>query len=83
MTRKIGNTSRSSSQARSDPAIPPVEYLDQATARIDTAIARANREIDLIRECRTRLIADVVTGKLDVRGYNVVKESDDTAPPGG
>ncbi len=26
-----------------------------------------NREIDLIREYRTRLIADVVTGKLDVR----------------
>ena len=25
------------------------------------------REIDLLREYRTRLIADVVTGKLDVR----------------
>ena len=25
-------------------------------------------EIDLIREYRTRLMADVVTGKLDVRG---------------
>lgn len=28
---------------------------------------RAAREIELIREYRTRLIADVVTGKLDVR----------------
>ena len=27
----------------------------------------ARREIDLLREYRTRLIADVVTGKLDVR----------------
>ena len=27
----------------------------------------AQREIDLIREYRTRLIADVVTGKVDVR----------------
>lgn len=44
-----------------------VEYLDQATAEIDTAIARANREIELLDEYRTRLIADVVTGKLDVR----------------
>ena len=26
-----------------------------------------NREIELIREYRTRLIADVVTGQLDVR----------------
>ncbi len=44
-----------------------VEYLDQATSDIDTAITRANREIDLLNEYRTRLIADVVTGKLDVR----------------
>ena len=29
---------------------------------------RAEREVDLIRDYRTRLIADVVTGKLDVRG---------------
>ena len=44
-----------------------VEYLDKATANIDAAIARARREIDLLNEYRTRLIADVVTGKLDVR----------------
>jgi len=34
---------------------------------IDKAASRARREIDLLREYRTRLIADVVTGKLDVR----------------
>ena len=44
-----------------------VEYLDKATANIDAAIARTRREIDLLNEYRTRLIADVVTGKLDVR----------------
>jgi len=44
-----------------------VEYLDQATADIDTTITRAEREIELLNEYRTRLIADVVTGKLDVR----------------
>ena len=55
-------------------AIPPlpeqtaiVDYLDEATANIDAAIARARRQIELLREYRTRLIADVVTGKLDVR----------------
>ena len=31
------------------------------------AIAGARREVALLREYRTRLIADVVTGKLDVR----------------
>ena len=44
-----------------------VEYLDQATAAIDTAIARVRREIALLDEYRARLIADVVTGRLDVR----------------
>jgi len=44
-----------------------VEYLDRATADIDTAISSAEREIGLLDEYRTRLIADVVTGKLDVR----------------
>lgn len=33
---------------------------------IDTAIFRLEREIGLLREYRTRLVADVVTGKLDV-----------------
>jgi type I restriction enzyme S subunit len=42
-------------------------YVDRATAPIGTAIARFEREITLLREYRTRLTADVVTGKLDVR----------------
>jgi type I restriction enzyme S subunit len=33
----------------------------------EVTVQRADREIDLLREYRTRLIADVVTGKLDVR----------------
>ena len=45
-----------------------VEYLDKTTADIDAAIGRARRQIELLREYRTRLIADVVTGKLDVSG---------------
>ena len=43
------------------------QYINNATHSIDVAVERAQREIDLIREYRTRLIADVVTGKLDVR----------------
>lgn len=41
------------------------------TAEIDQAIARANREIELMREYRARLISDVVTGQVDVRGIEV------------
>lgn len=54
--------------------VPPAEeqesiarHIDEATAELNETIRCANREIDLIREYRTRLIADVVTGKLDVR----------------
>jgi type I restriction enzyme S subunit len=45
-----------------------VAYLDDATCKIDRAVAGAQREVDLLREYRSRLISDVVTGKLDVRG---------------
>jgi type I restriction enzyme, S subunit len=55
--------------------IPPAEeqeriisQLGNETASLQEIIARAQRQINLIREYRTRLIADVVTGKLDVRG---------------
>ncbi len=46
-----------------------VRHIDQATATLNHALRRAAREIELIQEFRTRLIADVVTGKLDVRGF--------------
>ena len=44
-----------------------VRYLDKVTSEIDDSIDNAQRQIDLLRECRTRLIADVVTGQVDVR----------------
>jgi type I restriction enzyme S subunit len=44
-----------------------LEFIAREGAPIDAAISRLNREIDLLREYRTRLVADVVTGKLDVR----------------
>ena len=44
-----------------------VEYFDKATTSIDTAIERTRRQIELMEEYRTRLISDVVTGKVDVR----------------
>jgi type I restriction enzyme S subunit len=42
-------------------------HLDSELRVYDTAIARTGREITLMQEYRTRLTADVVTGKLDVR----------------
>jgi type I restriction enzyme S subunit len=55
-------------------ALPPideqrkiVEAIDVRTGGITSTLNRIEREIALIQEFRTRLIADVVTGKLDVR----------------
>ena len=59
-----------------------VDYLDKATSEIDSAITRARRQIELLQEYRTRLIADVVTGKLDVRdaAAQLVDQADDQDP---
>jgi type I restriction enzyme, S subunit len=59
-----------------------VAFLQTATAGVEKAAVRTEREIDLLREYRTRLIADVVTGKLDVReaATRLPKEADDLEP---
>ena len=44
-----------------------VEFLEATTDKIEASISTSRRQIELINEYRTRLIADVVTGKLDVR----------------
>lgn len=56
-------------------AIPPsaaeqnevVHHIHEATQCLVRTIEDAHSEVSLLREYRTRLIADVVTGKLDVR----------------
>lgn len=44
-----------------------LESISSETSPLTTAIARTEREIALMQEYRTRLTADLVTGKLDVR----------------
>jgi type I restriction enzyme S subunit len=55
-------------------ALPVVSEQDKIVEQVmrecmpaDTVISRLEREIELLREYRIRLVADVVTGKLDVR----------------
>ena len=43
-------------------------HLDKATAEIDAAMENARRTVELLREYRARLVADAVTGRVDVRG---------------
>jgi len=44
-------------------------WIAEETQPLDEAIARAEDEIKLIREYRDRLIADAVTGQVDLRGW--------------
>ena len=59
-------------------ALPNIEeqleilnFIKQKNNEIDRTIKKTKTEIELIQEYRTRLISDVVTGKLDVRNINV------------
>jgi type I restriction enzyme S subunit len=56
-------------------ALPPVEeqvaivdFLSEHTARIELLIDKSNEVIKVLREYRSALITDAVTGKIDVRG---------------
>lgn len=56
-------------------ALPPpdeqqsiVTYIERETAKLDTLIAKYQRELELLAEYRASLISHAVTGKIDVRG---------------
>ncbi len=95
-SRATGTTFQEISSARlGDIAIPlpSVEQqldilnaINQQTGLLTDTISRLEREIALIQEFRTRLVADVVTGKLDVRAaaaslpeVHEIEPSDDLA----
>ena len=46
-----------------------VEYLDEQTQKIDSTIEKETQRIELLKEYRQSLISEVVTGKVDVRGW--------------
>jgi type I restriction enzyme S subunit len=60
--------------------VPPIEeqtaivrHIQTETQRIDNTISKIEKEIELMEEYRTALISEVVTGKVDVRGYKSKK----------
>jgi type I restriction enzyme S subunit len=44
-------------------------YLDEETNQIDTLVEKSRKAIELLKERRQALITQVVTGKIDVRGF--------------
>jgi type I restriction enzyme S subunit len=64
--------------------VPPIEeqweisaWLSAEIATLDRTIDRVQREIQLVREYRERLTADVATGKLDVRHIEIAAPADE------
>ena len=58
--------------------IPPIDeqeqivrYLDSMCIRIDNVISTLEEKIENLQELKTRLIADTVTGKIDVRNIEI------------
>lgn len=48
-----------------------VDYINNVLPKYEIAIKKLAVKINLLEEVKTRLIADVVTGKIDVRGIKV------------
>jgi type I restriction enzyme, S subunit len=56
-----------------------VSYIEKETSIINKIIATIEKEIALVQEYRTAIIAEAVTGKIDVREYefaNIIAEED-------
>lgn len=51
-----------------------VEHINKKTIIIDKSISDIEKEITLITEYKTRLISDIVTGKVDVRNIVIDEE---------
>lgn len=50
------------------------DFLDRVIARIDLLSIKTQHSIDLLKERRSALITAAVTGKIDLRNMNAVKE---------
>ncbi len=57
-----------------------LEFIADSSKTIEKKISLAEREIELIREYRTRLISDVVTGQVDVRDIEVPEIPEEELP---
>ena len=59
-----------------------VTFIQRENAPFDEALLKIRAEINLIREYRTRLVSDVVTGQLDVRGLALPEVEDEVVSLG-
>ena len=58
-------------EPRSDEQVRIADFLDRASNRLDEQFARAKQAIEKLQEYRSALITNAVTGKIDVRGFQI------------
>ena len=51
-----------------------VSYITEISEKVDSYITKLKEEINYLQEYKQRLISDVVTGKVDVRGVEIPSE---------
>ncbi len=54
-----------------DEQIAIVDYIKRTLPQYDVAIEKLTAEVDTLEEYKVKLIADVATGKIDIRGVDV------------
>ena len=54
-------------------------YLDEMSSKFEAIESSAQRQVELLKERRTALISAAVTGKIDVRGFNLAHEHKDAS----
>lgn len=54
-----------------DEQIAIVKYIKQALPQYDAAIEKLTEEVAVLEEYKNKIIADTVTGKIDVRGIDI------------
>lgn len=57
-----------------------VKYISEKTAGLKDALDCFNKEIQLLKEYRTKIISDLVTGKIDVRDVRLTEMGTEVAP---
>jgi type I restriction enzyme S subunit len=53
------------------------DYIDKINGKLSQLILKQERMIELLKEYKTSLISQAVTGKIDVRGFTLPTTSSD------
>jgi len=53
-----------------------ISFLDKETRKIDLLLLKMNKYIDLLKQAKQSLISEAVTGKIDLRDWEIIEEGE-------